>query len=222
MCLILSQTNYFKLNSASLRPSEHSLNQNPSFSQRHVFDLGAIFLWKKTFCSFHLCRDWARNSPGNRCFTCLMLPCCSPAGWETWSNHDLIHETHDAVASLLLPFWWSDQVPKIRTAVMNNTPDTLTAGQKQPLRMSWTRCAHTLDSLHELMKKLVWSWLLWHLNCLSSWEKQGAILQEEELDLAAPSQKIYVVSEISLNRALYCIRVLSDSRTPKISALKFF
>lgn len=35
---------------------------------------------------------------GNRCSGCLMLACGGPAGLETWSNHDPILETHNAVA----------------------------------------------------------------------------------------------------------------------------
>lgn len=67
--------------------------------------------------------------------------------------------------SFLLPVRCSSQVPKIHTAVLNKTSDTLTPwlmGQKElPLRRRRraTRRAHALSLLHKLMKKLVWSWL---------------------------------------------------------------
>lgn len=92
-----------------------------------------------------------RTLPENRCSGCLMLARGGPAGLETRSNHDPVLETHNTPTPLLLPFWWSSQVPKIHETVLNKTSDTVTpwlmAGQKEP---PWGRRGLGLTASYQL------------------------------------------------------------------------
>lgn len=89
--------------------------------------LSGPFIWAEA--------EWGTLS-GNRCSGCLMWARGGPAGLRTRSNRDPILAARDTLSPLLLPFWWSSQVPKIHAAVLNKTSDTVTpwlmAGQKEP------------------------------------------------------------------------------------------
>lgn len=92
-----------------------------------------------------------------------MLACGGQAGLETRSHRDPILETYNAPPSSV---WWSRQVPKIHTAVLNKTSDTVTpwliVGQTEPhgdAGGSGTLRVQPLDSLNQLMRKFVRNWL---------------------------------------------------------------
>lgn len=147
--------------------------ENHSVKQRRSFDLvanfppglkklAAPFIWTEA--------KWGAPS-GNRCSGCLMLACGGPAGWETRGDRDPVPDGPQRTPTC--PQFlsrWGGLVPRIHAAVLNKTSDTLTpwlmVGQKEPPtggpRGSGTPGIYTLNTLHKIMRKFVWSRLqLW-------------------------------------------------------------
>lgn len=131
----------FALHTRTPKHSSISNHSVPPFKQRHVFDLGAISPWSKTFWSFHLSRAWTRNAVWKQVFWLfdVSLRWSSRFGnmKQSWPHSG---DPQHSRRPLPPPFWWSSQVPKIHTAVLNKTSDTLTpwlmVGQKE---LPWGR-----------------------------------------------------------------------------------
>lgn len=131
----------FALHTQTPKHSSISNHSVPPFKQRHVFDLGAISPWSKTFWSFHLSRAWTRNAVWKQVFWLfdVSLRWSSRFGnmKQSWPHSG---DPQHSRRPLPPPFWWSSQVPKIHTAVLNKTSDTLTpwlmVGQKE---LPWGR-----------------------------------------------------------------------------------
>lgn len=133
---------FFDINLASHTDPNTFIHWNhsvPPFTQRHVFDLGAISpglklsgpfiwaetwggwtrigVWKQVFWPFDVSPRWSSR------FGSVELPWPCSGDWQCPPLH-----TH--------PSQWTNQVPKIHPAVLNKTSDTLTpwlmVRQKEP------------------------------------------------------------------------------------------
>lgn len=194
----------FALHTQTPKHSSISNHSVPPFKQRHVFDLGAISPWSKTFWSFHLSRAWTRNAVWKQVFWLfdVSLRWSSRFGnmKQSWPHSG---DPQHSRRPLPPPFWWSSQVPKIHTAVLNKTSDTLTpwlmVGQKE---LPWGRKGLGLTAPTQVNKQVSVKLAVEtrkRLNCYSRWGWELSCRMWYWIWLILQENQIFITQQCTLD-----------------------